>query len=177
MNFRSAGWSLLGAFLLFAMVSLGYDLLRHRRVRVCPSPPRGLNIQVYDDLHAAHHGNSVDWLNLEDTLLHLDDFWMAPLLRIVYRHRSSIDVANWERIQRSILGFRYWMDQPGEDSRCYWSENHQILYASAEFLAGQRFPDAIFTRDGRTGREHREAGRKRVLTWLEQRWNHGFAEW
>ncbi|MBL9207783.1 MAG: hypothetical protein JNN01_22055 [Opitutaceae bacterium] len=177
MKFRSAGFRLLGVLLLFALGSIGYDLLRHRRIGVCPSPARGLNIRVYDDLQAVHHGRPVDWTNLEDTLLHLDDFLMAPLLRIGYRHRASVDAASWERIQRSILGFRYWMDQPGEDSRCYWSENHQILYASAEFLAGQLLPDSVFTRDGRSGREHCQSGRRRVLTWLEQRWSYGFAEW
>jgi hypothetical protein len=169
--------SILAAATLLAAASVVSDVIRHRRIQIAPDTPRGLDIQVYHDLHDAHHGRPVDWSNLKDTLAYLDDFWMAPLLRIVYRHGESIDGENAAKIRQAILGCRYWMDQPGEDSRCYWSENHQILYASAEYLAGQKYPDAVFTRDGRTGREHMATARRRVLTWLEQRWRLGFAEW
>lgn len=162
---------------LVVATSVTADLIRHSRIPVLPDTPRGLVIKVYHDLADAHHGRPVDWSNLKDTLSGLDDFWMAPLMRIVYRHREKIDDANFAKIEKAILGFRYWMDQPGEDGRCYWSENHQILYASAEHLAGQKFPDAVFTIDGRTGRQHQADARRRVLTWLEQRWRYGFAEW
>ena len=162
---------------LLAAASITADAVRHRRIKVKPSTPRGLTIKIYDDLRDAHDGKPVDWANLKDTLAYLDDFWMAALVRVVYRHGDAIDAANSTAIRQAILGFRYWMDQPGEDSRCYWSENHQILFASAEFLAGQKFPDAVFTLDGRTGREHMAYGRRRVLTWLEQRWRYGFSEW
>lgn len=162
---------------LLAACSITADWRRHRRIQVIPDTPRQLDIRVYDDLHDTHHGRPVDWANLKDTLAHLDDFWMAPLLRIVYRHHDKIDPDNQAKIRQAFLGFRYWLDQPGEDGRCYWSENHQILYASGEYLAGQRYPDEVFTRDGRTGREHMTAARARVLTWLEQRWRYGFAEW
>jgi len=161
----------------FAALSVGVDFRRNQAIQVAPSTPRGLDIKVYHDLRDAEKGLPVDWSNLKDTLAHLDDFWMAPLLRIVYRHGHVIDAENDAKIRRAIFAFRYWMDQPGEDSRCYWSENHQILYASAEYLAGQKYPDDVFTIDGRTGREHQADGRRRVLTWLEQRWKHGFAEW
>jgi hypothetical protein len=40
-------------------------------------------------------------------------------------------------IRAALLGFEYWLDQPGFDSLCYWSENHQILFATAEYLAGK----------------------------------------
>ncbi len=162
---------------LLAAGSVVRDVIRHRRVVVVPSTPQGLSIKVYDNLHDAHHGLPVEWSNLKDTLAYLDDFWMAALLRIVYRYDETIDATNAAKIHQAILDFRYWMDQPGEDSRCYWSENHQILYASAEYLAGQKYPEEIFTIDGRTGREHLAAARRRVLTWLEQRWLYGFAEW
>ena len=173
---RLAGLLLFLAAIAAATSVVG-DILRHRRIKVLPDTPRGLVIKVYDDLADAHAGRPVDWSNLRDTLTGLDDFWMAALMRIAYRHREKIDDANFAKIRQAILGFRYWMDQPGEDGRCYWSENHQILYASAEYLAGQKFPDATFTVDGRSGRAHQADARRRVLTWLEQRWRYGFAEW
>lgn len=162
---------------ILAVASVTFDAVRHSRIKVQPSRPGGLDVKVYDDLADAHRGIPVDWSNLKDTLAQLDDFWMAPLMRIVYRHSDKLDAKNAEKIRHAIFAFRYWMDQPGEDSHCFWSENHQILYASAEFLAGQKFPGDVFTIDGRTGREHLAAARQRVLTWLEQRWRYGFAEW
>ncbi|MFA9424178.1 MAG: hypothetical protein ACERLG_11405, partial [Sedimentibacter sp.] len=82
-----------------------------------------------------------------------------------------------ERIKKSFIGFKYWMDQPGEDSMCYWSENHQILFATSEYLAGQLFPEEIFLNDNKNGFEHEKMGKERVLIWLEQRWLYGFTEW
>lgn len=169
--------SLLVLLLILVAASVSSDVIRHRRIKVCPSPPRGVDHRVYDALRDAHQGLRVDWSNLKGTLPFLDDFAMAPLLRIIYRHSGAIASGDYEEIRRTILEFRYWMDQPGQDSRCYWSENHQILFASEEYLAGQMFPDAVFGVDGRTGREHQAAGRRRVLTWLHQRWSYGFAEW
>ena len=98
-------------------------------------------------------------------------------MRILYRHREKLSEADYHKIRRIFLDFKYWMDQPGRDSMCYWSENHQILFASAEYLAGQLWPDAVFANSGLTGREHRAMARERILTWLEQRWLYGFTEW
>jgi hypothetical protein len=158
-------------------VSVLMDMERHRIIKVASWPRVGLDHRVYDDLRDARRGVPVDWSNLQESLSGLDDFAITPLLRISYRYSETVDPVNAENIHRAILGFRYWMDEPGEDSRCYWSENHQILYAAAEYLAGQKYPDEAFAIDNRTGRQHMADARKRVLIWLEQRWLYGFAEW
>jgi hypothetical protein len=82
-----------------------------------------------------------------------------------------------ERIQKSLLAFKYWIDEPGKDSMCYWSENHQILFAACEYLAGQLYQDKVFLNSGLTGREHIAKARKRILSWLGFRWDYGFSEW
>ncbi|MBN2557344.1 MAG: hypothetical protein JXB33_01170 [Clostridia bacterium] len=105
------------------------------------------------------------------------DFRFQSLLRIIYVHADKVDATVMDRIKASMLSFRYWMDQPGEDSMCFWSENHQILFAASEYLAGQYYPDEVFTNDGRTGAEHMDIARERILIWLEQRWLYGFTEW
>ncbi len=163
--------------LLHITASVLFDIARHRQIKIAPVPPRGLDHRVYDDLRDVHRGLPVDWSNLKDSLSGLDDFGMTPLLRIAYRHLEAVDSVNAEKIHRTIIGFKYWMDQPGEDSRCYWSENHQILFASEEYLAGQKYREEIFTVDGRTGKAHMADARRRLLTWLEHRWLYGFAEW
>ena len=66
------------------------------------------------------------------------------------------------RARQAILNFKYWMDEPGHDSMCYWSENHQILFAACEYLAGQLYPNEIFSNDGRKGKEKQERARIRI---------------
>lgn len=79
--------------------------------------------------------------------------------------------------QETVLNFKYWPDEPGVDSMCYWTENHYILFSSAGYLAGQLYPDSTFRNSGETGREKMERNRPRILRWLEMRFKTGFTEW
>lgn len=105
------------------------------------------------------------------------DFTLQPTTRIVHEHGDQLSPESMQTLKEAFLNFKYWMDQPGHDGMCYWSENHQIMFSTAEYLAGQYWPDEIFTNDGKTGAEHQEMARIRILNWLEQRWLYGFTEW
>lgn len=105
------------------------------------------------------------------------DFRLPSLIRIFWLHGDRLDAEARARIEGALLGFKYWMDQGGEDSMCYWSENHQILFAAGEYLVGRLFPEGVFEIDGRSGREHEAIARERLLAWLQQRWDYGFIEW
>ncbi len=77
-----------------------------------------------------------------------------------------------------ILGCKYWIDEGGpEKSPCYFTENHQMLFHSNEYIAGQLYKDEIFTNNGRTGKWHMEHARPFILRWLEWRFKFGFCEW
>ncbi len=80
-------------------------------------------------------------------------------------------------IKKAFLDFKYFMDEPGDDSMCYWSENHLILFAVSEYLAGQEWPDEIFSNDGKTGKEHMSKAKVRVDAWMQQRFDFGFSEY
>ena len=80
-------------------------------------------------------------------------------------------------IKKTFIGFKYFIDEPGDDSMCYWSENHQILFAVSEYLAGQEWPDEIFTNDGKTGAEHMQKATDRIDAWMQQRFDYGFSEY
>ena len=80
-------------------------------------------------------------------------------------------------IKKTFIDFKYHMDEPGEDSMCYWSENHQILFAVSEYLAGQEWQDEVFTNSGMTGREHMQKALKIINIWMEQKFKYGFFEW
>ena len=112
-----------------------------------------------------------------DARLDCADFRLISILRAMYAWPDRLGSPAAERARRTILGFKYWMDEPGADSMCYWSENHQILFATCEYLAGQLYPDQAFANDGRSGAAKRDRAATRIHRWLEHRFVYGFTEW
>lgn len=76
----------------------------------------------------------------------------------------------------AVIGMKYWITQPGLDAMCYFTENHQFVWHVAELLAGEAFPEAIFTVDGRTGAEHAAEARARAAAWMVRKLRGGFSE-
>jgi hypothetical protein len=107
------------------------------------------------------------------------DFSLIGLLGMMHRYGEdpSFPEALKEPLEECVLNFKYWMDEPGSDAMCYWSENHQILFHACEILAGQLYPDRIFANVGQTGQWHREQGERMAISWLRKRGTGGFHEW
>ena len=107
------------------------------------------------------------------------DFELVGLLGMAGRYieEPGFPQSLIEPLQNCFLNFRYWMDQPGADAMCFWSENHQILFHTCEILAGQLLPDELFANAGLTGSQHRAKGEERALSWLRKRAAGGFREW
>ncbi|HZU95599.1 MAG TPA: hypothetical protein VFF73_02745 [Planctomycetota bacterium] len=108
---------------------------------------------------------------------HPPDFDASTLLRLVYRHGSALPPDVTQSIHDALIGFKYWIDEGGTDNMVFWSENHQILLATAETLAGQLYPAETFTNSGLTGLQHVQKARPRVMRWLDERLRFGFSEW
>ncbi len=164
--------------------SLANDVVRIKGYKFYEVNPhkelRAKQDQIYLDL--SNGIRNIDWSGLDGTLEFIDnnydcsDFKLVNLIRILYEYGDQIPTETRSKIEKSVLGFRYWWDEPGGNSMCYWSENHQILFASAEYLMGQKYPDTVFTNSGMTGKQHADKARKRILDWMEMRWNYGFTE-
>ncbi len=107
------------------------------------------------------------------------DFDLASLLRFLYLHgdNPAISAETMQQIKDALLNFKYWMDEPNEDEMCFWSENHQILFHSAELLAGQLYPNEIFPNANMTGQEHIDHALPMIRRWLAWRGKIGFVEW
>ncbi len=107
------------------------------------------------------------------------DFRANALVRLLYLD----DATGWlgddlrADIRETLLAFKYWLDEPGEDGMAYWTENHQILFHTAELLMGQRERETVFGNDGRTGAEHVAHALPRIRRWLDLRGRYGFSEW
>ncbi|HPE75245.1 MAG TPA: hypothetical protein PLC80_04120 [Draconibacterium sp.] len=175
---------LLFLFLLFIISTVIIDLIRITKYEIIPKNSEEKidcrQDRVYFDL--VNDSAKIDWNDLDGTLQFISseydcsDFRLVNLIRILYEYGDRIPEDYKSKIENVLFNFRYWWDEPGENSMCYWSENHQILFASAEYLIGQKYPDTVFKKSGLTGKEHMEKARKRILDWLFMRWNYGFTE-
>ena len=122
--------------------------------------------------------------NLEGAIERIDiredcaDFTACGLIRFYLENEHRLAEENKAQIKRCLTGFKYWMDQYDgrSDSMCHWSENHQILFATTEYLAGSEWPDANFA-DGKSGAEHVKMARERIEAWMYQRYYYGFNEY
>ena len=95
------------------------------------------------------------------------DFALVPLLWCRTAYGQHIDPDVVAQIDRAILSYRYWMDEPGNDVQWYFSENHALLFHTACYLAGALHPQARFARSGRLGSEQSAVGLQRVRAWLD----------
>ena len=159
---------------------------------------------AWDDLDQLQDTRDFDGLYLLNALLGYEDHpYLTP--------------EAWDRVRDSLHEFKMWawdatppQPDPNEpardwDNSFYWTENHQILFHTIEYLMGQREPDRCFvirgftptgypTTDPRhcsgevvqggvtrrfeqTGAEHRDRARAKILAWLDDRWQAGFSEW
>ena len=107
------------------------------------------------------------------------DFYLCGLLGMLYRYRDlpQFPAQLRQPLEDCILNFKYWEDEPGSDAMCYTTENHSILFHTCEVLAGQLYPDQIFSNSGQTGRWHIQKGERLALGWLHNRAATGFKEW
>lgn len=133
-------------------------------------------LELQEDVDEQPIREAIDYVY---TNLDCNDFTMGGLLRILYRFHDSPHISREliADIEKSVLWFRYWWDEPGGDRRCYWTENHQIIFHSDELLAGQLFPETVFDNDGNTGQYHIDHALHYIRRWLDFRVRFGFSEW
>lgn len=81
-----------------------------------------------------------------------------------------------DTVRTALTGFKYWIDQPGLDAMCYFTENHQFVWHTAETLAGEVFAGEVFANTGWTGAAHAEHGRAMAREWIARKLAGGFSE-
>jgi hypothetical protein len=87
--------------------------------------------------------------------------------------------------EAAILRFKFSVEDAhsfAKEEMTFWSENHQVLFASCEYLAGQLWPDREFQHadgagDKHDGAWHRDRAGTRLRRWLDKRMTLGFSEW
>ncbi len=109
------------------------------------------------------------------------DFVIQGILRLMAWERDSDNPRLSPQIHAmmkdTVLGFKYWVDEPGDTVMYMGSENHRFLFHVAEWLAGLLFPTEEFTNSRQNGLFHSQKGYVYITEWLRQRGRFGFDEW
>ncbi len=107
------------------------------------------------------------------------DFVIQGLLRLMYweREEQRLSPEITALMKDTVLGFKYWVDEPGDTVMYMGSENHRLLFHVAEWMAGQLYPTEEFTNSLQRGLYHATKGRMYITEWLRQRGRFGFDEW
>jgi hypothetical protein len=107
------------------------------------------------------------------------DFNILETVRVLYENAQHpiLSPVQYARLKKAALGFKFWVDEPGENRMIFWTENHQIMFNMNEYLMGALFPDETFTNDGRKGRLHREHAERLIRKWIDSHARRGFSEW
>ena len=180
---------LVGSFILSVALQFGYNMLFIKPV--VNETTKGGDGKLTEMLYQSEflddeYFKDVDLIsaNLEGAIERIDiredcaDFTACGLIRFYLENKHRLAEKNKDEIKRCLTGFKYWMDQYDgrRDSMCHWSENHQILFAVTEYLAGCEWPEDSFA-DGKRGSEHTEMAKERINAWMSQRYYYGFNEY
>eukprot|EP01022_Parablepharisma_sp_SALTPOND_P013647 TRINITY_DN1831_c0_g2_i1.p1 TRINITY_DN1831_c0_g2~~TRINITY_DN1831_c0_g2_i1.p1 ORF type:complete len:697 (+),score=53.19 TRINITY_DN1831_c0_g2_i1:85-2091(+) len=114
-----------------------------------------------------------------DARLDCADFTINAILRMLYIDLSTHTLPGdlKEKMKKSVLGFKYWFDEPGHTSTIFGTENHMILFHTAELLAGLLYPNEHFSNSGMTGTQHVKHAKEYIMNWIDHRGKLGFTEW
>jgi hypothetical protein len=152
------------------------NVLAHmERARVDPpymQPPGSVPADAWDGIFDK-------MATLQDTR----DFDALYLLNLLlgYRGDPLVPDSLWQKVEDALTSFKLWFTEPTPagliDNSYYWTENHEVIYYTLEYLLGQQYPDRPLSTDRRLGSEHRQTARQRLLRWFDQRARFGFFEW
>jgi len=175
-----------------APVLIGYDHLERRKRLVLehyadvPTPVYGRpNVWTEVARYALGRYDAVDEGVLRETCQFIAarkdcaDFVIQGILRLMYweRQEPRLSPGINALMKDTVLGFKYWVDEPGDTVMYMGSENHRLLFHVAEWMAGQLFPTEEFTNSRMRGLYHATKGRTYITEWLRQRGRFGFDEW
>jgi len=105
------------------------------------------------------------------------DFHIMPLVWMASRFSERLSPDNKQLLGTTLLGFRYWLDEPGNDVMWFWSENHVLCFHVAQYIAGDLYPDHEFSNSGKSGKLLALQALTRLHRWFDAVEEHGLAEW
>ena len=106
------------------------------------------------------------------------DFRVLELIKLKFVGQNLLDKCPElnQKIKQAFLNFKFWITSPGNDSMCYYSENHQMCFIACEYLIGKMYPNEILTIDHKSGLEHQKLALERFNAWMELRGKYSYSE-
>ncbi|OQB54001.1 MAG: hypothetical protein BWX97_00296 [Firmicutes bacterium ADurb.Bin146] len=132
-----------------------------------------------------HEGETPD--NLEDILSnHLEwvnekrdcsDFHLIIMVYMYVRFKDQFTDKLRQEVEDAMAGYRYWIDEPGDDVMWFFSENHALMFHICQYFAGKSLPERIFTCSGLTGKEACKKAEKLLDIWFDNFFSEFTTEW
>lgn len=105
------------------------------------------------------------------------DFYFVVVLYLYKVYYAQMSEELRADIRETALGFRYWMDEPGDDVMWFFSENHALLFHICQYFAGTLFAEETFTNSGLTGRQQRAKAEQLLEKWFGEYFKEFITEW
>ena len=132
-----------------------------------------------------HEGETPD--NLEEILTsHLDwvnekrdcsDFRLIIMVYMYVRFSDRFTEKLRREVEEAMAGYRYWIDEPGDDVMWFFSENHALMFHICQYFAGKSMPKRIFSCSGLTGEEACKKAEGLLDIWFENFFAEFASEW
>ena len=105
-------------------------------------------------------------------------------LLISYGDSPQLSAPLARTVESALVQWQYWIDQANgfQGNMMFWTENHQLNFHTAEYLAGSYFARRngsafVFPGTNMTASAHLAHGRAQVDLWMSRRFLWGFSEW
>lgn len=107
------------------------------------------------------------------------DFYLPYLIHILtcWHDHPFVTQDLKDEMKQCILNFRYWHDEPGDDAMWFYTENHALMFHVCQLLAGELYPDEVFTNSGMTGSAMQQKAIGLLNGWFDTFFSIGFTEW
>ena len=105
------------------------------------------------------------------------DFHFIVMIFIYHRFYEVLSERLKRELEEAMLGYRYWIDEPGDDVMWFFSENHALLFHCCQYLAGSYLPDRLFINSNTYGREVKQRGEELLHEWFEAFFKEVITEW
>ncbi|MBE5975708.1 MAG: hypothetical protein E7251_14045 [Paenibacillaceae bacterium] len=105
------------------------------------------------------------------------DFHFIIMIYIYRMFHSRISDTLKKALEETMVQYRYWIDEPGDDVMWFFSENHALLFHCCQYLTGTYLPDRIFTNSGKTGTEVKARGEELLHQWFDDFFREFITEW
>ena len=105
------------------------------------------------------------------------DFHFIIILYIYRTFHEQLTDPLKAAIEETMIHYRYWIDEPGDDVMWFFSENHALLFHICQYLAGECLPERYFTAGGMTGKELQAKGAGLLDHWFDEFFREFITEW